>query len=718
MGKKHKKNRQPKGALANIILSNFADNPFRAYNYKQIARQLGLRDQASKDLVYNILEELHLAGELHEVKPGKYMLNPEALEKTGRTKKYITGIVDLKKTGKAYIIPDDGGEDIFISANNVNRALHGDHVKVLLFPRRKSHKKEGQIEEILERKKTTYAGILEMSKNFGFVIPDNENMPFDIFIPKSQIKDDINGMKVVARITEWPEHSNNPFGEIIQVLGKPGDNNVEMQSILVEYNFPLGFAKNVEKEADRIPTAISQQEIRNRKDFRNTWTITIDPFDAKDFDDAISLKKLKDGMWEVGIHIADVSHYVQQKSVIDQEAYNRATSIYLVDRVIPMLPEVLSNNVCSLRPNEDKLTFSAVFKINEQAKVVEEWFGKTIINSDRRFNYEEVQQIIETEEGEFTAEILQLHKFASILRKERFDNGAINFNSEEIKFRLDENGKPIETYVKEQKESNHLVEEFMLLANKKVAERIGKPKDGKTPKTFVYRIHDEPNPEKLNTFAQFVKKLGFTLNVSSHKQLASSYNKLFNQIKGRGEEHMIETIAIRTMAKAIYSTDNIGHYGLAFDYYTHFTSPIRRYPDLMVHRLLEHYLHGGNSVKKDPLEEKCKHSSDMEKLATEAERASVKYKQIEFMTDKIGKVLEGVISGVSKWGIFVEIAESKSEGLIRFNELKDDYYYLDEDNYRIIGKSHGNVYRLGDKVNVLVKKVDLANRQMDLQLVD
>ncbi|RLD33078.1 MAG: ribonuclease R [Bacteroidetes bacterium] len=718
MGKKHKKSRRPKGALAGIILSNFSENPFRAYNYKQIARQLGLRDQASKDLVFNILEELHLAGELQEVKPGKYMLNAESSANTGLARKYVTGIVDMKKTGKAYITPDEGGDDIFVAANNVHRALHGDHVKVLLFPRRKSHKKEGQIEEILERKKTTYVGILEVSKNFGFVLPDNENMPYDIFIPKSQIKEDINGMKVVARITEWPEHSNNPFGEIIQVLGKPGDNDVEMQSILVEYNFPLSFPKNVEKEADKIDTTISKAEIGRRKDFRNTWTITIDPFDAKDFDDALSLKKLKDGLWEVGVHIADVSYYVQPKSLIDKEAYSRATSIYLVDRVIPMLPEVLSNNVCSLRPNEEKLTFSAVFKMNDRAEVVGEWFGKTVINSDRRFAYEEVQQIIETEQGEFAREILQLHRFADILRKKRFENGSINFNSEEIKFKLDENGKPIETYVKEQKESNHLVEEFMLLANKKVATLIGKPGEGKSPKTFVYRIHDEPNPEKLSTFAQFVKKLGFSLNVSSHKQLASSYNQLFNQIKGRGEEHMIESIAIRTMAKAIYSTDNIGHYGLAFDYYTHFTSPIRRYPDLMVHRLLESYLHGGNSVKKDPLEDKCKHSSDMEKLATEAERASVKYKQIEYMTDKIGKVLEGNISGVSKWGIFVEIIESKSEGLIRFNELKDDYYYLDEDNYRIIGKTHGNVYRLGDKVNVLVKKVDLANRQMDLQLVD
>jgi len=718
MGKKHKKNRRQKGALAGIILSIFSENPFRAFNYRQVTRQLGLKDQASKDLVFNILEELKLAGELNEAKPGKYMLNAESLTEIANTKKYVTGIVDMKKTGKAYIVSDEGGDDIYIAANNVNHALHDDHVKVFIFPKRGGHKREGQIVEILERRKGTYVGILEVSKNFGFVLPDNDTMPYDIFIPKSKIKDGINGMKVIAKVTEWPEHSNNPFGEIVQVLGKPGDNDVEMQSILAEYNFPLSFPKIVEKEAEKIDISISKAEINKRKDFRNTWTITIDPFDAKDFDDALSLKQLKDGLWEVGIHIADVAHYVQHKSSIDKEAYDRATSIYLVDRVIPMLPEKLSNNVCSLRPNEDKLTFSAVFKMNDKAEIVDQWFGKTIINSDRRFNYSEAQEIIETEEGEFAEEILRLHLFATILRKERFNNGSINFNSEEIKFRLDETGKPIETFIKEQKESNHLIEEFMLLANKRVAGLIGKPKDGKTPKTFVYRIHDEPNPEKLNTFVQFLKKLGLSLNVSSHKQLASSYNTLFTQIKGRGEEHMIESIAIRTMAKAIYSTDNIGHYGLAFDYYTHFTSPIRRYPDLMVHRLLEEYLKGGNSVKKDLLEDKCQHSSDMEKLAAEAERASVKYKQIEYMTDKVGQVLEGSISGVSKWGIFVEIIESKSEGLIRFNELKDDYYYLDEDNYRIIGKSHGNVYRLGDNVKVLVKKVDLGNRQMDLQLVD
>jgi len=699
------------------VIEVFAENPHSAFNYKQVSKRLGIGDKASRELVHQIMYQLEEDGVVEQQHRGKYKISEEHLNNFSPAH-VIQGVVDMKKTGKAYVISDSLAEDVFINSNNTHRAFNGDVVKVHIFPKRGRRKLEGQIVEIVERKKSKFVGILQVSAKFAFLVPDKESIPFDFFIPLESLKGGRNGEKVIVKFTEWPEHSRNPFGEVTEVIGKPGDNNVEMLSILAANDFPLSFPKQVEKEAKKIKNFVPKEEIKKRKDFRKVFTCTIDPFDAKDFDDALSIQKLANGNWEVGVHIADVSHYVKPKSVIDKEAYSRATSIYLVDRVIPMLPEVLSNNVCSLRPNEDKLTFSAVFKMNDKAEVVEEWFGKTIINSDRRFAYEEVQEIIETEQGEFSKDILQLHHFATILRKKRFEKGAINFNSEEIKFKLDEKGKPIETYVKEQKESNHLVEEFMLLANKKVAERIGKPKDGETPKTFVYRVHDEPNPEKLNTFAQFVKKLGFTLNVSSHKQLASSYNQLFNQIKGRGEEHMIETIAIRTMAKAIYSTDNIGHYGLAFDYYTHFTSPIRRYPDLMVHRLLESYLQGGNSVKKDPLEEKCKHSSDMEKLATEAERASVKYKQIEFMLDKVGKVQEGVISGVSKWGIFVEIVESKSEGLIRFNELKDDYYYLDEDNYRIIGKTHGYVYRLGDKVNVLVKKVDLSTRQMDLQLVD
>ncbi len=716
--KKGKQKRHPKNTLAQIILKIFIDNPFRAYNNKQIASLLGIRDKAGKQLIFEILEEMLQSGELQEVKRGKFVLNPEAAADLLPEEHYITGTVDMKSTGKAYIIPDNGGEDIYIAPNNVNHALHEDHVKVLLFPKRRGRKTEGKIVEVLERRKDKYVGILQLSKNFGFVIPDNEAMPFDIFVPQSALKKGKNGDKVLVKIIDWPEHSNNPFGEVIEVLGKPGINDVEMKSILADYDFPLSFPKGVEKDAAKIKSGITKSEVAKRKDFRDVWTITIDPEDAKDFDDAISLRKLSNGFWEVGVHIADVSHYVNPGTPLDAEAYERGTSVYLVDRVIPMLPEKLSNGVCSLRPDEEKLTFSAVFKMNEKAEVLGQWFGKTVIRSDRRFNYGEVQEIIDAGEGEYKEKILLLNKLAQILRKERFNNGSINFTSTEIKFRLDEKGKPVETYVKEQKEANHLVEEFMLLANRSVAAFIGKPGKNKKAKTFVYRVHDEPNPEKLNTFVQFLSKLGYTLNIQSREALANSYNKLFKAIKGKGEENMIETIAIRTMAKAYYSTDNIGHYGLAFPYYTHFTSPIRRYPDLVVHRLLERYLEGKRSVSKEAYEEICKHASEMERKAQNAERDSVKYKQVEFLTDKVGRVFDGLISGVSKWGLFVELIESKSEGLIRYENLKDDFYYLDEDNYRIVGKRYGNIYRLGDKVKVLVKKVNLERRQLDFELVD
>ena len=717
MAKKNRRVRKPKSALSGIVMSVFSENPFRAYNYKQIANMLGIRDKASKDVLMTMLDELTFAGELDEVKKGKYMMNAGRLKELANKKKFVTGTVDMKNTGKAYVISDEGGDDIFIASNNVGHALHNDQVKTFIFPKRKGHKTEGQIVEVLERRKDTYVGVLQLSKNFGFVIADSNQMPYDIFIPKSLVGEALNGQKVLARITEWPEHSNNPFGEIVEVLGKPGENDVEMKSILAEYNFPLSFPKEVEKEAEKIDAGI-EQEISKRRDFRNTWTITIDPADAKDFDDALSLKKLDDGTWEVGVHIADVSHYVKPGTPLEKEAYERGTSVYLVDRVVPMLPEKLSNGVCSLRPDEEKLTFSAVFKMNENAQVLDEWFGKTVILSNRRFAYEEVQQTIETGQGVFMENIMVLHRMATILRDKRFKNGSINFGSEEVKFKLDEKGKPIETYVKEQKEANHLIEEFMLLANKKVAELIAKPKGKATPKTFVYRVHDEPNPEKLNTFVQFLKKIGYSLNVGSHQALAQSYNKLFQSIHGKGEEQMIETIAIRTMAKAYYSTDNIGHYGLAFQNYSHFTSPIRRYPDLMLHRLLFGYLNGMKSANKSEIEEKCKYSSDMERRAIQAERDSVKYKQIEFMLDKKGQVFDGLISGVSKWGIFVEITKSKSEGLIRFNNLKDDYYFFDEDNYRIIGRQFGYVYRLGDEVKVLVKDVNMDKRQLELELVD
>ncbi|HFB61547.1 MAG TPA: VacB/RNase II family 3'-5' exoribonuclease, partial [Bacteroidetes bacterium] len=566
----HKK-KYPKSQLHGIIVSIFADNPFRAYNNKQIASMLGIKDKAGKNLIYTILTELQADGYLQEVKRGKFVLHADKLATLANKKKYITGTVEMKKTGKAYIISDEGGDDIFIASNNTHHALNGDHVKVLLFPKRKGHKTEGQIVEILERKKTHYVGILEVSKNFGFVIPDSQLLPYDIFIPKSKLKKAKTGQKVLVNITDWPEHSNNPFGEIIEVLGKPGDNDVEMKSILADFDFPLSFPDKVLQEAEKIGMEIPKEEIARRKDYRKVWTITIDPVDAKDFDDAISLKKLGDGLWEVGVHIADVTHYVKPDTVLDAEAYKRATSIYLVDRVIPMLPEKLSNGVCSLRPDEDKLTFSAIFKMNDKAEVLSQWFGKTVIRSNRRFAYEEVQKIIETEQGEFAKDILKLNELASIMRDIRFKNGAINFNTPEIRFKLDEKGKPVETYVKESKEANHLVEEFMLLANKSVATFIGKPQKNKKPKTFVYRVHDEPNPEKLNTFTQFLNRLGYSLEIQSRDTLARSFNSLFDQIKGKGEENMIETIAIRTMSKAYYSTENIGHYGLAFPFYTHFT---------------------------------------------------------------------------------------------------------------------------------------------------
>ena len=714
---KKKKSRGRKNLLRDNILSLFIADPLRLFNYKQISAKLAIKDKAGRDLVSTILAELLTEESIKEIRPGKYKLNADHVFEQKDLSGTITGIVDMKNTGKAYIIPEDDGDDIFIAPNNTYHALHGDTVKVQLFPKRKDRKPEGRIVEILKRDKEQYVGIIEVSKKFAFLVPDSRNMPVDIFIPVEYLKGARNGQKVVGRITDWPEHSKNPFGKITDVLGNPGDHNVEMQSILAEHDFPLAFPKNVEKEAEAIPWKIPAEEYKKRKDFRDTWTITIDPEDAKDFDDAISLKKLKSGNWELGVHIADVSYYVRPGSLIDEEAYRRATSVYLVDRVIPMLPEKLSNNVCSLRANEDKLCYSAVFELDHNAKVIGQWFGRTVINSNRRFNYEEVQKIIEEGKGEFAQEIGVLHQLASKLRDTRFENGSINFASQEVKFKLDEDGTPISVSIKEQKESNMLVEDFMLLANKKVAEFIGKKKGQQKPKTFIYRVHDTPSPEKLNTFIEFLGKLGYHLKINSQENLAKSFNDLFKQIAGKGEENMIETIAIRTMAKAEYSTENIGHYGLAFRYYSHFTSPIRRYPDLMVHRLLDHYLGGGSSVSNSVYEDKCIHCSLMERSAVQAERESIKYKQAEFLLDKIGQEFEGLISGVSKWGIYVEIIGNKCEGMVRLQDLDDDFYYLDEDNYQVIGSRDGQQYKLGDQVTIRVKKIDLAKKQMDFGIV-
>ena len=711
-----KKAKPIQNKLVNDILALFAENPSQSFNYKQISAKLFANDKSNNQLLTILLADLVARDAIKELKKGKFQINP-SLVKFHHTKSYITGKIDMKSTGKAYLISADLTDDVLIMPNNTNRALNGDLVKVFIFPQRKNRKTEGEVVEIIERAKTKFVGILQLSERFAFVVPDNTSMPVDIFIPKDNLNKAKNNEKVLVEITDWPKNAKNPFGNIVHVLGKPGDNNVEMNSILAEFGFPLSFPKGVEKAAEQMLNTIPNEEISKRRDFRDTITFTIDPEDAKDFDDALSISFLPNGNYEVGVHIADVAYYVTQGDLIDQEAYERGTSIYLVDRVIPMLPEHLSNGLCSLSPHTDKLCFSAVFELNEKAEIINQWFGKTIINSNRRFNYEEAQKIIESGEGDYAKEMLKLNQLATLLREERFKNGSIAFETTEVKFKLDDKGKPISVYVKEYKDSNKLIEDFMLLANRKVAAFIGKKQDANAIKTFVYRVHDEPNPEKLNTFNEFVGKLGYKMKINNRKNVIDSLNKLLHDVTGKGEQNMIENLAIRTMAKAYYTTNNIGHYGLSFDFYTHFTSPIRRYPDLMVHRLLYAYLNNGSSANKTEYEDKCKHSSDMEKLAADAERASIKYKQVEFLIDKIGQTFDGVISGVSKWGIFVEIKDNKCEGMISLRDMEDDFYYLDEENYCVIGQRNGTKYKLGDEIKIKVKRANLSRKQLDFEMV-
>ena len=685
---KKKKIENKLSTFTSVILGIFADNPFRPKNYKQVCKIMGIKDQAGKDVVYNLLIDLKDKGLLDEARPYSYVMSKAGLAQFGPKTKYVEGTVEMKSTGKAYVVLDDGeSEDVFIAANNTYKALHGDRVRVAMFPKRNNSKPEGEIVEVLERRHTDFVGVLSISHGYVYVRPDVDWMPVDIFIPRGDLHGAKDGQKVIAHLVDWPDGSGNPFGEITRVLGKPGENDVEMESILAAHEYPIEFPKEVEKEAGRIPVRISRDEIKKRRDFRKVFTITIDPADAKDFDDAISLQKMDNGHWEVGVHIADVSHYVLPGSAIDQEALQRGTSVYLVDRTIPMLPEKLCNNVCSLRPDEEKLTFSVVFEMDDEAKIYDHWIGKTIIKSCRRYNYEEVQAMIEGGEGDYKDEILTFNSLATKLRQKRMEAGSINFHSEEVKFILDENKKPIDTYVRVQNESHELIEDFMLLANRTVAETFGKPESKWHNNTFVYRVHDEPNPEKLNKFMLLISRLGYTMDLSNRDTLVRSYNKLFEDVEGKGEKNLIETVAVRTMAKAVYSTDNIGHYGLAFDYYTHFTSPIRRYPDLMVHRLIERYLiEGQGSVDKKHYEDMCVHASEMEKQAEEMERQSIKYKQAEYLQDKIGQVF-------------------------------DDYYYLDDDNFRVVGQETGRVIQLGDEVRVVVKAVDLFKHKMDFEML-
>ncbi len=694
--------------LKSAILSVLYNDPAKPVNYKQVSSMLGIPDDPSRKMISVVLEELHESGYLEQASRGKYRLKTRG--------GYVTGVVDMQPTGYAYIRSEEADTPVYVSARNLLHAMTEDKVRVHLFARRKGHDLEGEVVEILERAKRSFVGTVEMTRNYAFLVPAGK-ASFDIFIPAENLKGVLNGQKAIAEITEWPANAKNPVGRITEVLGDAGKHETEMHAILAEFGLPLRFSPEVEQAAQKIPDAISPKEVINRRDFRQVCTFTIDPADAKDFDDALSLRQLENGHWEAGIHIADVTHYVKPGSILDTEAYERGTSVYLVDRVVPMLPEKLSNGVCSLRPHEDKLCFSAVFELDGDGQVAGEWFGKTIIHSRRRFSYEEAQEVLETGIGDMAAEIVQLGRLAGKLREDRMKNGSITFDRVEIKFNLDERGKPLSLYFKESKESNDLIEEFMLLANRRVAEQVGKPVGDKPVRPFVYRIHDRPDHEKLENFNHFIHRFGHSIQLVSPQSVSESMNRLLSAVKGKKEQNIIENLAVRAMAKAEYSTRNIGHYGLAFDYYTHFTSPIRRYPDMMVHRLLEKYLDKGRTSQTTDYEEMCRHSSVMETRAANAERASVKYKQVEFMQEHIGEVYSGVISGVTDWGLYVEL-DNKIEGMIPIGELDDDFYILDEKNYQIRGRHTGRVFQLGDRLKVRIWRTNLEKKQLDFLLVN
>ena len=696
--------------LTQLISDALENSGNEALNYKQVCAKLNIKDTESRETILEILKEQTQKGIFTEPEKGKF--------KVKDLKTFITGKVDMTADGAAFIVPDDEFEkDVFVSARKLHNALHGDKVKVYIYAKKRGRKNEGEVVEIIQRLKTDFIGVIKISDRFAFVSVDDKKMLQDIFVPLTDLAGAKDGQKVQVSITDWPEGAKNPIGKIINILGTQGENNTEMNAILAQYGFPLSFPKEVEKEAEEIPELISEEELKDRKDFRETATFTIDPADAKDFDDAISFKKLPNGNYEIGVHIADVSHYVQPKTYLDKEAYSRATSVYLVDRVIPMLPERLSNGVCSLRPHEDKLCFAAVFELNEKAEILTEWFGRTVIHSDRRFSYEEAQEVLENKEGDYAEELVKLNELAYILRDQKFKNGAISFESTEVKFKLDESGKPTGVYVKERKDAHKLIEDFMLLANKKVAEFIAKKGKGKQKYTFIYRSHDSPNLENLGTFALFAARFGYKINMKTDKEIAKSLNFLMEDVEGKKEQNVLTQLAIRSMAKAVYTTKKTSHYGLAFDHYTHFTSPIRRYPDVMVHRLLAAYLNGERSANEDEYETAASHSSAMEKRAADAERASIKYKQVEYLEENVGKLYMGIISGVTEWGMYVELIENKCEGMIRLKDIADDFYVLDEKNYCIVGQRKKKKYQLGDEVKVKVKKVDLSKRQIDFSLV-
>ncbi len=708
--------------LTNTILSILKKERNKTFNYKQIASTLGLNDASSRNQIIKTLQQLKAKGDIEEVDRGKF----KAIVNT----EYHTGILDITSKGSGYVMCEDFEDDIFIASNNINKALNNDEVELYVYKRRKRGKLEGEITQIIKRARTEYVGVIQIHKSYAFVIADDKKMYKDIFVPINKTFKAEDGDKVIVKFEDWPEKADSPYGKVTKILGRPGEHDTEIHSILAEYGLPYEFPYKVEEYANKLDTSITPSEIKKRRDMRDVLTFTIDPKDAKDFDDALSFQLLDNGNFEIGIHIADVSHYLQEGTILDEEAYERATSVYLVDRVVPMLPEVLSNNACSLRPNEEKYTFSAVFQINN-AEIKDQWFGRTVTYSDARFAYEEAQVIIDTKtnnipkeisltgkgyqvDKKITAAILKLDEFAKIMRRKRMNSGAISFDKVEVKFNLDKEANPIGVYFKTSKDANKLIEEFMLLANRKVAEFIGKQRP---QKTFIYRVHDEPNESKLAILQGIVSRFGYKLNFSDRKTTSNSLNNLLKEVNGKKEQNLVDTLTIRCMSKAEYTTRNIGHYGLAFDYYSHFTSPIRRYPDVMTHRLLQYYLDGKKSANQDVYEERCKHSSDMEYLATKAERDSIKYMQIKFMQDHKDQKFLGVISGVTDWGIYVEIIENKCEGMVRIRDIKDDHYIFDESQYALIGNNTKNMYQLGDEVIVKVKQTDLARRHLDFTLI-
>ena len=717
MSKKPKKFGKKSKDFTAQIFKILAKEPSKSFNYKQISAVLEVDDTKSRNEIIRDLKLLKAQDKIHETEIGKYQIISKS--------EYYEGKIDMTSRKSGYFVCDELEDDVYVPFINLNHALDNDKVKAYIYNRRSSRKPEAEVLEILERAKTEFVGVIDIQKNFAFVTTTNAKMYTDIFIPKGKINGAEHGDVVLVNMEDWPKKADSPFGSVIKVLGKPGEHNTEIHAILAEYGLPYDFPIEVEAYANKIDTTITPEEISKRRDMRDVLTFTIDPKDAKDFDDALSFQVLENGNYEIGVHIADVSHYLKEDTILDKEAYDRATSVYLVDRVVPMLPEVLSNFACSLRPHEEKYTFSAVFQLNQKAEVMDSWFGRTVIYSDQRFAYEEAQSIIETKIDIIPAEIsltgkdykvpepiveatLKMDELAKILRRKRMANGAISFDKVEVKFNLNEDAEPTGVYFKVSKDANHLIEEFMLLANRKVAEFIGKQK-----KTFIYRIHDEPNEDKLFNLQALISKFGYKLDLRNKNDISKSLNQLMQDVNGKKEQNLVDTLAIRTMSKAVYSTDNIGHYGLAFDYYSHFTSPIRRYPDVMAHRLLQYYLDGGKSVDEETYEEKCKHSSDMEGLAAQAERDSIKYMQVKYMQDHKDEEFLGVISGVTEWGIYVEIIENKCEGMCRIREIKDDYYTFDDKQYALVGEVSKNILQLGDEVYVKVKNADLVKKQLD-----